>query len=117
MSMQETDEGGYACGWYNAYNWNVYAQNNYDRTLTQQACFENLSESLNKFVHEQRYAIDFFYKKFTSQWNAPTFQAMITNEWASRHVDNLSPLAHFFIYWQCRTFLYGIMNIYHFSFF
>lgn len=117
MSMQEADEGGYACGWYNSYNWNVYGDNNYDRELTTQACMENLKDSLNRFMHEQRYAVDFFYKKFTSQWNAPTFQAMITNEWNSRHVENLSPLAQFFIYGTGRDVLYQIMNIYHFLMF
>ncbi len=114
MSMQEADEGGYACGWYNGYNWTVYGDNNYDRELTSKACVESLKESMNKFAHEQRYALDFFYKKFTSQWNAPTFQAMITNEWNSRHVENLSSLAQFFIYGTGRNVLYEIMNIYHF---
>lgn len=117
MSMQEADEGGYACGWYNGYNWAVYGENHYDRELTTQACIENLKQSLNRFVHEQKYAIDFFYKKFTSQWNAPTFQAMITNEWSSRHVENLSPVANFFIYERGRDILYGIMNSYHFLIF
>lgn len=117
MSMQEADEGGYACGWYNSYNWNVYGENNFDRELTTQACVENLKESLNRFVHEQRYALNFFYKKFTSQWNAPTFQAMITNEWNSRHVENLSLLAQFFIYGTGRDVLYWLMNIYHFFLF
>lgn len=117
MSMQETDEGGYACGWYNAYNWNVYAENNYDAAQTTSACIENLKESFNKFVHEQKYTINFFYKKFTSQWNAPSFQSMITNEWASRHVDGLSPVANFFLYGLGRDFLYGVMNIYHFIIF
>lgn len=117
MSMQETDEGGYACGWYNGYNWAVYGDNHYDRALTTQACAENLKQSFHKFLNEQRYALDFFYKKFTSQWNAPTFQAMITNEWSSRHVENLSPLAEFFIYGWGREILYQIMNIYHFLMF
>ena len=117
MSMQETDEGGYACGWYNAYNWNIYAENGYDAAQTSSACVENLKESFDKFVHEQKYTLDFFYKKFTSQWNAPTFQSMITNEWASRHVDGLSPVANFFLYELGHDILYGIMNVYHFIIF
>lgn len=117
MSMQETDEGGYACGWYNGYNWTVYGDHDYDRELTNKACMESIKESMNRFVHEQRYALDFFYKKFSSQWNAPTFQAMITNEWNSRHVENLSSLAQFFIYGTGRNVLYEMMNIYHFFMF
>ncbi len=117
MSMQEADEGGYACGWYNAYNWNIYVENNYDRALTTAACVENLKASLQRFLHEQKYALEFFYKKYTSQWNAPTFQAMITNEWAVRGVDDLSELARFFIYGGGREILYGMMNVYHFIIF
>lgn len=117
MSMQETDEGGYACGWYNSYNWAVYEQNGYDREATSRVCMENLEASMNKFIHEQRYSLNFFYKKYTSQWNAPTFQSMITNEWSSRYVEQLSPVAKFFIYGYGRTILYEIMNSYHFFIF
>lgn len=42
---------------------------------------------------------------------------MITNEWNSRHAENLSPLADFFIYGTGRNILYGIMNVYHFLLF
>ena len=71
MSMWETDEGGYACDWYNAYNWDVYRENNFDRQATSVACFDNLMQLINKFAHEQKYTLNFFYKKFTSQWSAP----------------------------------------------
>lgn len=117
MSMQETDEGGYACGWYNGYNWAVYRENDYDRAKTTQACVENLKQSIQKLMHEQKYALNFVYKKFTSQWNAPTFQAMITNEWSMRHTDNDSGLAHYFVFGHGRDILYELMNIYHFFLF
>lgn len=117
MSLQEADEGGYACGWYNGYNWRIYGENDFDVQKTTQACMESIKESLNRFAHEQKYALTFFYKKFTSQWNAPTFQAMITNEWYSRHSEPLSDVAYFFIYGFGRNILYEIMNIYHFLIF
>lgn len=117
MSMQETDEGGYACGWYNSYNWVVYEQCGYDREQTMQVCLDNLKQSLNKFAHEQKYALDYFYKKFTSQWNAPTYQAMITNEWSVRHLDHVYMAANYFIYEGGREILYEAMNIYHFFLF
>lgn len=117
MSMQEADEGGYACGWYNAYNWNIYTENNFDRDATSAACMENLKASLSNFMEDQGYAVEFFYKKFTSQWNAPTFQAMITNEWATRHADPLSAFDEFLIYGFGRDILYAVMNVYHFLMF
>ncbi len=117
MSMQETDEGGYACGWYNSYNWAVYGQNDYDRSATTKACVDNLKQSLGKFAHEQRYALNYFYKKFTSQWNAPTFQAMISNEWSTRHTDKTAEIAHYFLFEKGRDILYELMNVYHFLLF
>ena len=117
MSMQEGDEGGYACGWYNSYNWVVYDQCGYDRQATTRACMDNLKQSLDKFAHEQKYALTYFYKKFTSQWNAPTFQSMISNEWSTRHTDKTAPFAHYFIFEGGRDILYELMNIYHFFLF
>lgn len=117
MSMQETDEGGYACGWYNSYNWAIYGQNGYDRSATAKACLDNLKQSLGKFAHEQRYAVNYFYKKFTSQWNAPTFQAMISNEWSTRHSDKTTEIARYFLFEKGRDILYELMNIYHFLLF
>ena len=75
------------------------------------------SHSLQKLVHEQRYTINYMYKKFTSQWNMPTFMSLITNEWNSRHAENLSSVALFFIYGFGRDILYSIMNFYHFFMF
>lgn len=117
MSFQETDEGGYACGWYNGYNWDVYRRNGYDRDAAANECLDDLKRNLGRLLHEQRYALNFIYKKFTSQWNAPTFQAMISNEWGMRHTDNDSVLAHYFVYGRGRDILYGWMNIYHFFMF
>ena len=117
MSMQETDEGGYACGWYNAYNWGVYGRNNYDREATQQECIENLKGSLSKLMHEQRYAMNFVYKKFTSQWNAPDFQMLVNNEWSTRHSEHTTAVALWFLLGSGREILKNIMNVYHFLMF
>lgn len=117
MGLQEGDEGGYACGWYNGYNWAVFRENDYDRASTTQVCVENLKQSLHKLVHEQKYALNYIYKKFTSQWNEPTFQTMITNEWSMRHTNNDSTLAHYFIFEDGREILCELMNIYHFFLF
>ena len=117
MSMQEGDEGGYACGWYNGYNWAVYGQNGFDRAATEKACMEDLKHSLSRFVHEQKYALNYFYKKFTSQWNAPDFQAMISNEWCTRHSLHTTGIAKWFLFETGRDILLFIMDAYHFLIF
>ncbi|MCR5502289.1 MAG: glycosyltransferase family 39 protein [Lachnospiraceae bacterium] len=117
MGMQQADEGGYAPGWYNAYNWTVYERNGYDRAATSAECRENLKTSLNYFLHNKRYTLDFFYKKFTSAWNAPTFQSLITNEWGTRHARPLPGLGKYLIYGKGHDLLSGIMNVWHFLIF
>lgn len=113
MSLQEADEDENGCGWYNGYNWTVYDYNDYDEAATTKACIENIEESLARLVNNPKDAVYFFYKKFVSQWNAPTFQAMITNEWYSRYTENRYALGDFLIYGFGRTILYQLMNVYH----
>lgn len=113
MSLQEANEENNGCGWYNGYNWHVYENTDFDETATTEVCVENIKESLGRFLHNPKDAVYFFYKKFVSQWNAPTFQAMITNEWYSRYNESRYPLADFLIYGTGRTILYQFMNFYH----
>ena len=117
MSMQEPYEDGSASGWYNGYNWNVYTENGFDREATTEACAENLKISIGEMISSPRYALSFFYDKFTSQWNEPTFMSLITNEWYSRNGKSQSELAIFLLYGTGREILYGIMKVYHFLLF
>ncbi|MDD6070684.1 MAG: glycosyltransferase family 39 protein [Clostridiales bacterium] len=113
MSLQEAKETDNGCGWYNGYNMNVYRENGFDRQETTEACLENIQESLQRFVQYPKAAIYFFYKKFVSQWNDPTFQSLIVNEWSSRYTENKFPLADIFIYGMGRRILSQMMNFYH----
>lgn len=117
MSMQEADEESNGCGWYNGYNWKVYTENDYDNAVTTQVCIENIEESLNDFMQNPRYALYYAYRKFTSQWNAPTFQSVITNEWYSRYTENRPAIADFLTMGIGRKILYQLMNLYHFLMF
>lgn len=117
MGLQDANEEENGCGWYNGYNWEVYEQNGFDNEVTTQVCISNIKDSLDGFIHNPFHGVYFFYKKFVSQWNAPTFQSMITNEWYSRHTENRSSLADFFIYYQGRDILSALMNLYHFLIF
>lgn len=117
MGLQEGNEEGYACGWYNGYNCGTYAETGYDTAKTTELCVENIKESLGKFARGQKYTLNYFYKKFTSQWNAPTFKSVISCEWGTRHTKPLSPLGNSLLFGTGRTFLYEVMNGYHFLIF
>ena len=113
MGLQEADEEEHGCGWYNGYNWEIYEACGYDNELTTKACIEDIKKSLVRFADNPAEAVYFFYKKFVSQWNEPTFMSMITNEWYSRYTQNRSELADFIIYGNGRNLFYQFMNFYH----
>ena len=52
MSLQETDEESYGCGWYNGYNWKIYENCGFDVELTSQACLVNIKDSLQRFAED-----------------------------------------------------------------
>lgn len=114
MSMQETVEGGSASGWYNGYNCSVFADNGYDQKATVAACMVELKERFQYFLHHPGYMLYFFFDKFSSQWNEPTFMSIQTNEWYSRNCEPQSNLAISLLYGTGRTILTEVMNIYHF---
>lgn len=114
MSMQETIEDGSASGWYNGYNWNVYAVHDYDVEMTVAACKASLLERLQYFISNPKAAVWFFFDKFSSQWNEPTFMSIQTNEWYSRNCEPQSSLAVSLLYYGGRSILTEVMNVYHF---
>lgn len=117
MGVQEPHEAGSASGWYNGYNWTVYVENAYDSEKTSRACAENLKQSIGRFWESPGAALRFFYDKFTSQWNEPTFMALLTNEWYSRNEEPQSAIAVFLLYGAGKDILYEIMKAYHFLIF
>lgn len=113
MSIQRADESANGCGWYNGYNWNIYEQYDFNNETVNRECLRNIGESLKDFAADPKYAAHFFYRKFTSQWNAPTFQSLITNEWYGRYSEDKLPLADFLSVGNGRRILYQVMNFYH----
>ncbi len=114
MGLQKPYADGSAAGWYNGSNWSVYVNSGYDKELTAEICKEDIKQSFDRFLQEPKQAVTFFYEKFTSQWNDPTFMSLLTNEWYSRNVEPQSAVAEFFLYGLGRTLLIFVMNMYHF---
>lgn len=112
MGMQEAKEENNGCGWYNGYNVNVYSQNsgNYDAMMDQ--CEADLKEAIQYRMENPHDSVKYYYKKFISTWNDPTFQAQINNEWYSRHVKPTT-LWQYFNYEDGRILLFHCMNIFH----
>ncbi len=88
MGLQE---GKREPGWYNRYNKVVYKENDYDYENTKRIIKNDISNSLNTFKNNPKYACEFFYRKAVSQWNNPTFQAFWIN-WHERKNGSKSPI-------------------------
>lgn len=70
MGMQESSRGQ---GWYNGYNINTYQACSMDTALTNNISRQSIRDSLSRFREDHGYAIDFYAKKFLSQWTDGTY--------------------------------------------
>ena len=79
ITMGLNDDKGYA-GWYNYYELVVMADNDWEPEAA-------ANESMNAirgvyiplFVHDPKYAADFFFRKINSQWQVPLYQSIVSN--------------------------------------
>lgn len=65
MGMQESSRG---YGWYNAFNFNTYANCNMDTALTVLESKKAIAASLSAFRENPAFAFRFYGEKFLSQW-------------------------------------------------
>lgn len=109
MGIQDTDEINNGCGWYNGYNMNVYVESDGDYDLAVQKSINAIKEAALGHFKNPMHAIYYYYRKFTSAWNDPTFQSQLVNEWYGRHVEP-SWAWTYFNYETGRTILFYLMN-------
>lgn len=76
------NEDNFAPGWYNGYNYNTYVDNDCDPTRASAAAEETLKEFIGKCREDHDYTVDFFSRKFYSQWNAPMYQCIPMTQYA-----------------------------------
>ena len=73
-------ESQMAPGWFNFSTMTIYQNNNFDTNLSNQVAQAELSQKLGKFTSDPGYAVDFFSKKVSSQWNETTYESI----WVSK---------------------------------
>ncbi len=83
MGLQES---GLAEGWYNGYNIDTINEYDFDSELQAKASKQAISERITYFAGNPHYALQFFTRKITSQWNDPTYESY----WILRTLDNSS---------------------------
>ncbi len=109
MGLQESDLED---GWYNGYNYEVFAENNYDSAATGRAALENIKETLRTFVKRPLHGARFFVRKFSTQWADSVCISTHNLDLVSRHVENQPPLCDFLVFGTGSAILIWIMNVY-----
>ncbi len=77
MGMQE---GEREAGWYNEFNFNTFLETGCDIEESNEIAMESIRQSLQTFLEDPAYALDFYYRKTVSQWNEPTYAAFWVNK-------------------------------------
>lgn len=76
MGMQE----GYAAsGWSNGYNLNLYLNNDCDTHKAKTIAQQDLEKEINKKLGNPKKTLLFYSRKYASQWNNPTYEAVWVN--------------------------------------
>ena len=76
MGLNDTD--GHP-GWYNAYNYIVFAEHDDNVEVSVSIAKEHLKEALQRYREAPGYMLDFFQRKMNAQWNAPMYQSIAMN--------------------------------------
>ena len=75
MGMQEGDK---EAGWYNGYSMYVYQDMcGYDSETAGEIGFGDVKARAKEFLGDPLYTLDFYFRKFTSQWTEPTYSCFI----------------------------------------
>lgn len=96
-------------GWYNAYNIEQYRANGYDPQAAAQVAKRDLASFLSNCKARPSYALGFYYRKISTQWNAPMYQCIAMNN----RIEGEQPrLVRSLYEGRANRWLTGYMNIY-----
>ena len=73
MGLQPSEDGPLYDGWYNGFNFETYADNDYDEDIARQIGMEYISGRLSEFASDPKMAAAFFQHKIMTTWNEPMF--------------------------------------------
>lgn len=108
ITMGVNDDNGMA-GWHNWYNMSTFAENDYDVERASAVAKKDLREFFEKCLDDPAYAVDFYYRKMSSQWNAPMYHCLAMNNMfageRSAFVENV-------YFGDLRKFVEEGMNVY-----
>lgn len=66
-------------GWYNSYSFLQYQGHEFDPQAASETAKEDFAAFLARCREDPAYAVDFYNRKISSQWNAPMYQCIVMN--------------------------------------
>ena len=108
IAMGVNDDKGMA-GWHNGYDVDIMKLTDYDVEAAKQASKEYLAQFWENCRTNPRYALDFYYRKLSMQWNAPMYQCLAMNNMFAEEPVGLAQSVYFGI---LRKIVEKQMNLY-----
>ena len=109
MGLQESDLED---GWYNGYNYQVFAENGDDTEMAAEAAKANIMATLSDFAKRPLHAGKFFLRKFVTQWADSTCISTHNLDLVSRHVENQPAICDYLIFGQGSQIMIWVMNVF-----
>jgi hypothetical protein len=109
MGLQESELED---GWYNGYNYQIFAENGYDTEKTGEAAKAEIKAILSDFKNRPLQAAKFFARKFTTQWADSVCISTHNLDLVSRHVENQPKLCDFLVFGKGSQVLIWVMNVF-----
>ncbi len=109
MGIQESELED---GWYNGYNYRVFAENGFDTEKTAEVAKQNIRETLADFARRPLHAGRYFTRKFTTQWTDSVCISTHNLDLVSRHVENQPWLCDYLVFGDGSKLLIWVMNVF-----
>jgi hypothetical protein len=94
MGLNNNTEDFYGYGWYDQSVQTIYEECGYSPEEAKKAGMEKITEYLNDFKSSPAYAVDFYKKKITSQWNTPMYQGFVMNNYIARDRTRMAEILY-----------------------
>ncbi len=111
MGLQESELED---GWFNGYNYKIFAENNYDSEATAAVAKENIAETLGEFVRRPLHGARFILRKYVTQWADSVCISTHNLDLVSRHVENQPEVCRYLVFGSDHgsPVLIWIMNVF-----
>ncbi len=111
MGLQESELED---GWFNGYNYKIFAENNYDSEATAAVAKENIAETIADFVRRPLHGARFILRKYVTQWADSVCISTHNLDLVSRHVENQPEVCRYLVFGSDHgsPVLIWIMNVF-----